>query len=206
MLKISYSVALIVAFFIFSEPVLAKNTQVTFEKILTVWNADGGREVDTKGCNVHSFQKQGLTHLIVNKECNLLHFSMFAFYNECKQNPGRQIRIEGEGVFIDFEANKVNCIKVNNEVFENNTQQTVSNDDTKSKMSQNKYVIQFYSGKSSPSVDDVRCKTDKVLITKLGSIYYLLSPDFTKEEALAELERLKAKCSSSGWVRLHPMQ
>lgn len=200
-----YWTAFMMSSLMFSYPISAKNTQMTFEKILNVWNADGSREVDTKNCNAYTSQQNGVTVLTVNKECHFLHFSMFAFYNECKQNPGRQIQIVGEGVEVDFEANKANCHKVNNEVFDQNAQRVASNDSVKRKAAQNRYVIQFYSGKTSPVVNQIQCKTDKVTINKLEETYYLLSPNFTRKQASAELSRLKEKCASSGWVRLHPM-
>lgn len=206
MLRMSYWLALMVPLFVFSYPVSAKSTRLTFDKFLTVWSVDGSTEIDTKNCNVYSTQEQEIKKLVVNKECNILHFSMFAFYNECKQNPDQQVRIVGEGVEIDFVANKANCNKVYQEVFDNSTPQSSTENNATRTASEKKFVIQFYSGQSAPNVDSIKCKTDDVLITKMGSTYYALSKRLTKQDAQTVLRRLKTRCSAVGWVRLHPTE
>lgn len=185
---------------------LADNTQVSFEQLLVMLSSDGGHVLDTRSCQVNTTQAQDLTTFKVNKECNILHFSMLAFYNECKRSPGQEVRIVGEGVEVDFQANKTNCDKVNSEFFEDSTRQNEKTVQAASDVPENNYVIQFYAGKTSPNLEDIPCTTDEVSVVKVGSVYYALSSTLAKEKAQAALKRLKAKCACTGWVRRHPMR
>ncbi|WP_413284137.1 hypothetical protein [Vibrio sp. MA40-2] len=191
-------------------------TQVSFDGVLDVWRASGNRAVITENCNAYTGDQGGMKVVIVNERCNLLHFSMFVFYNECQYYRDNLVKILGKETETLFIANDANCNKVYQQLPENKYNQNKTEivqpvnamskqvkKSTQSSIQSNniQYVIQFYSGFEVPNLKELNCRIKNTSVKKINGRYYLMSGAFNYNDAKMILGILKNRCDSTAWIR-----
>ncbi|MDA9557584.1 hypothetical protein N9R79_08815 [Vibrio sp.] len=150
--------------------------------------------------------------LTVDDDCHFANFIRYIVTNECNKGENRQLRISNSIIYTELDMAKQDCSRLNtgnNIELEKERQASTSGVLSTPKAftkildeeSKQRYVIQFYVGKTPPISENLGCKTDRTFLNRINNQYYLFSPKLSLNQAKQTLTQLKQECSTQAWIR-----